>query len=328
MKLNIPNLTRAFLPGLCLSVVALAQCPPPSSSGGGGSGGNQGTPVNEGGPSGPSASGPSSPGPSGPTSPGPGGPSTGGPSSGPRTGGPAPSAPRTGGPGRGMPITLTRSSTSKRRLSVDWVFPVPPKGEAGRTAAAGALPLDDALALMWEKDDDRPLLVLRECHHCQGSDGALLSRSLINDKTMLLTKWFRTVRLPAHVAETRHPFHRLFSSCTTKAGMPHFFLMAHKDAAPVTFSGTQTQSKLWKAMYSVLDARYAKSPKRAVKKWLMLLDRYDTIEGRRKDLREKLLAVRADQGPKSSKAVKLNKQLAELDKDWAKVEAEDRKSVV
>ena len=169
------------------------------------------------------------------------------------------------------------------------------------------------------------MLILRECQACEGSDSALLSRSLKNDKTMLLTKWFRTVKLPAHVGERSHPFHNVFAGYDFGKKVPHFFLLADKDAKPVSFSGVQTQSDLWKAMYGVLEQRYAKSAKRQVKKWLMLLDSYDTIEGRRVQLMEDLLLVRATSGPDSSKAKKLAGKLTELDEEWVAVEAEEEK---
>tara|TARA_R110002073_G_scaffold298939_2_gene465695 strand:+ start:617 stop:1339 length:723 start_codon:yes stop_codon:yes gene_type:complete len=224
-----------------------------------------------------------------------------------------------------MPITLTRGATSKHRLKVDWTHPVPPAREGKETAAAGPMSRADAIAHLWAGDDGRPLLVLRECTACQGSDSALFSRSLTNDKTMLLTKWFRTVKMPAHIAERSHPFHNVFAGYDFGKKVPHFFLLAHKDAKPVSFTGVQTQSKLWTGMYGVLEQRYAKSAKRQVKKWLMLLDRYDTIEGRRTALKEELLAVRADRGPDSNRAKKLTAKLAELDEDWAAVEAAEKK---
>src|SRR5690606_31730510 len=108
--------------------------------------------------------------------------------------------------------------------------------------------------------DGRPLLVLRECQLCQGEDGALFSRSLANDKTMLLTKWFRTVKLPAHVSESGHAFRNVFDGFEFKDGWPHFFLLADKGAQPVEFSGSQTQSQLWQGMFRVLEQRYGKSP--------------------------------------------------------------------
>ena len=204
---------------------------------------------------------------------------------------------------------------------------MPPKADGGeRTRAAGPLPLSAALDLLWEGDDGRPLLVLRECTSCEGTDAALLSRSLKNDKTMLLTKWFRTVRLPAHITESGHPFHMVFRGYRTfDKGWPHFFLLADKGSRPVVFDGKQTQSKLWKGMYGVLEQRYGKNPERAVKKWLSLLDRYDALDAQRSQLRDQLLAERADKGANSSRAKKLAKKLAETEKEKAKVAAAEAK---
>gem|GEM_PF-547247 len=287
-------------------------------------------------PTGASTPSPAAPQPAQPSSPSTGAPAAPRPTGGPVTGGPArPVSPRgpVGGarPGitgpRGFPISFERGATSKDRLQVDWMHPVPPKGDAGeRTRVAGPLPLDAALDLLWEGDDGRPLLVLRECTSCEGTDAALLSRSLKNDKTMLLTKWFRTVRLPAHITERGHPFHMVFRGYRTfDKGWPHFFLLADKGSRPVVFDGNQTQSKLWKGMYGVLEQRYGKNPERAVKKWLSLLDRYDALDARRAQLREELLEERAEKGPSSSRAKKLSKKLAELEADKAKVTAAEQK---
>ncbi|MFN3243143.1 MAG: hypothetical protein ACE37K_16705 [Planctomycetota bacterium] len=322
---------RAAFAGLTLTAALAAQCPSyqpfvPAPSGQGGVSG----------PAGPVAPNPTSPRPSQPSTPAAPAPATPRPTGGPTTGGPArPSTPRgpVGGaaPGRtaprGFPISFERGATSKDRLKVDWLHPVPPKAEAGEgTRAAGPLPLNAALKILWENDDGRPLLVLRECTKCEGTDAALLSRSLKNDKTMLLTKWFRTVRLPAHITEYGHPFHMVFRGYRTfDKGWPHFFLLADKDSRPVVFDGKQTQSKLWKGMYDVLEERYAKNPEKAVKKWLSLLDRYDALDARRVQLREELLKVRAEKGPDSSKAKKLAKKLAEIEKDKEKVAAAEKK---
>jgi len=208
---------------------------------------------------------------------------------------------------------------------MEWDHPVPPPKDMSRTAANATLSRADAIKAMWDADDGRPLLVLRECKLCEGSDGALLSRSIKNDKTLLLTKWFRTVKLPAHVSHNSHPFYNVFAGYNFGKTMPHFFLLAHKDAKPVAFSGMQTQSQLWKAMFKVLDQRYAKSAKRAVKKWLLLLDRYDTINQRQTDYQEQLFAVRATDGPRSSKAKKISAKLADLNKELAAIQAAERK---
>lgn len=317
---------RSVFAGLFLAWTALAQCPPP-----GGYAPPAPPPDNPpvSGPSGsPSPGGPSVPKPTGPSTPGPGAPSAPKPTSNPTTPPRAPATnpttprgigPRTGG----MPISLERGATSKDRLRVDWLHPVPPERAQVGTASVGPLPKDEALAALWSEDDERPLLVLRECQLCAGSDGALLSRSLVNDKTMLMTKWFRTVKLPAHVAESGHPFFNVFGGFGFADGWPHFFLLAHPGAEPVAFTGQQVQSQLWKGMFDVLGQRYAKDPQKAVRKWLAVLDRYDTIDAREQDLKEELLEVRAERGPESAKAKKLETALEALAKERADVEAEE-----
>src|SRR5262245_41475270 len=126
-------------------------------------------------PTSPSPSGPSAPRPAGPTAPA----APGAPGAGPATGGGAPSAPGFGGPATGAPrvvLRQQRGSTSKGRLRIDWRQPVPPVPEGTATYAESALPLAEALQVLWE-GDERPLLVLRECSFCQGTDQALLSRT-------------------------------------------------------------------------------------------------------------------------------------------------------
>ncbi|MEO6594351.1 MAG: hypothetical protein ABIP94_06325, partial [Planctomycetota bacterium] len=196
MKFSLPHTIAVCMLGLSIAVPA--QCPaggygppgpPPPPNG----------PVDGPSPGTPSSSSPSAPSPAGPTTPGPGGPTSGnpttpkGPVSGPITprGAPGPTTGR-----RGTPLTFERQHTSKDRLRIDWEHPTPPSHTEG-TAAAGPLPTDDAMGLMWDANDERPLLVLRECLECTGTDNALLSRAMTNDRTLLLAKWFRTVRLPA-----------------------------------------------------------------------------------------------------------------------------------
>ena len=215
--------------------------------------------------------------------------------------------PRTGG----LALSFERGDTAKNRLKVDWVHPIPPARDLARTDAVGPLPLDEAFATLWEHDQ-RPLLVLRECPGCQDGDDALLTRSLDNERTMLLTKWFRTVRLPAHAAEPSHPFYGVFASNTFPNGLPHFFLLAHPGAQAVKFTGQQTQAQLHKGMLDVLGQRYAKDATKAVKQWLSILDTFDMLDGRQRQLTEQLDAVRAAEGPQSTKAMSLTAELAKI----------------
>ncbi|MCC7396857.1 MAG: hypothetical protein IT455_07285 [Planctomycetes bacterium] len=276
------------------------------------------TPAKPSAPSAPSPGGPAAPAPSAP------GPATTGPIT-PRASAPMPVAkgPTTGA--RGMAIDFERGETSKQRLRIDWLHPVPPDRSGEGTAAVGPMPYLEALEVLWGQGDDRPLLVLRECDQCQGNDYALLSRSVNNDRTMLLTKWFRTVKLPPHVTQPAHPFFNVFAEQDQKGLWPHLFLLAEPGAAPVFFGGDQTPAAMARALAAVVEQRYAKSSQKALKAWLSCLDDFDALDKRKRELSEKLLEVRANEGPASEKAVKLDKQIAELTQQRAAVEEREAK---
>ena len=57
------------------------------------------------------------------------------------------------------------------------------------------LPPEEAYAML-AGEDHRPLLVLRECMTCNGTDDALMTRKADNERTMLLSRWFHCVKLP------------------------------------------------------------------------------------------------------------------------------------
>ncbi len=277
--------------------------------------------------------GPSTPGPGGPSVPGPGSPSTPG-ARGPAGNPAGPATPFGGAPagGRAMPATprgvalvLERGATSKDRLRIDWLHPVPEARVGTGTAAAGPLSFEAALAVLWEDGDDRPLLVLRECTACAGGDDALLSRSTQSERVMLMTKWFRTVRLPPHVMLPQHPFHNLFAGRDTKDGTPHFFLLADPESEPVVFHGRQTQNDLQKGILSVLAKRYAHDAQKALKQWLQVLDTFDTLDAREQQLQDQLAEVRANAGPESDQAKKFTAKLAEVAAERAAALAREAK---
>jgi hypothetical protein len=109
---------------------------------------------------------------------------------------------------------VARGPSAQELLEIDWKYPVF-KAEAkladdGRTVAGTvqrALPLERAVAYL-AGEDPRPLLVLRECLVCNGTDKALLGAEADNEKTVLLTRWFHCVKLPVDVMlKEDHPFH-------------------------------------------------------------------------------------------------------------------------
>lgn len=336
--LAIPVLGALLFTGLTLSAQCSGGSGPTSQPIGGG--GQTSGGVNTGSSGDPGPGGPTTPGPSTPTTPntgspgGPGGPTTGGPvgptnrPSGPTTRGPSGPVSRPSGAGRtgprGAVMTFERGKTSKDRLRLDWEHPVPPAHTSG-TAAAGAMPLDEALAVLWGEDDERPLLILRECRLCQGTDTPLLRRSMNNDRTKLLTSWFRIVKLPPHVMMPTHPFYNVFAGQKFKGAMPHFYLLSKPGAEPVAFSGTQSQEALKQGMMDVIEERYQFAPERAIKKWLKLLDQFDNIDATKKRVREQLRAARADSGPKSARSKRLQKQLDDLEKDHERLVSKEKK---
>lgn len=331
--MSLAGLKKLVSCSCVLAVTLAAQCPPPGGYGGGGGGGPAAAPaippspfLRPASPTTPSPAGPSTPQPAGPISPRAGGPAA--PSAPPVTPSPGPSAPvpgvRPGPRTGGIALNFERGHTSKERLKLDWLHPVPPETKDSGTVASGPLSLQDALKVLWE-DDERPLLVLRECNLCKDGDEALLSRSLSNDRTLLLTKWFRIVRLPAHVTERTHTFFNAFEAYGFEGGWPHFFLLATPDSKPVVFTGQQTQSQLWKGMQAVLEERYTADASKAVKKWLSVLDTFDTLDARRTELRERLSEVRADEGPESDKAKKLVAELASVEEERTKTLEREKK---
>jgi hypothetical protein len=222
-----------------------------------------------------------------------------------------------------MPIDFRRLETSKDRLDVDWNYPVyapdlgQEKVEDGRTTsgrARAALPRERAL-LEIQSGTRKPMLVVRECGFCKGTEEALLNRRLNNEKTLLLTKWFHCVKLPNHVLDADHPFRNLFEGDHP----PHLFLCRHDGSEAVAMDGQQTQSELWNAMLSLIESEYEGDAAKAVKGLLRVLDGYDAIDARLVELQDRLETTLDEDGPRSAKAKKLKRQVDELIADREKL---------
>ena len=172
-----------------------------------------------------------------------------------------------------------------------------------------------------EDDDLRPLLILRECDSCKGSDAALLSRKMDNERTVLMTHWFRCVKLPNDVLTENHPFRHLFAA----EHPPHVFLCDRDGTDELTFDGAQSQRDLWKAMKTVLARHYSGDPDRAVKGLRKLLNRYDFLDAQKDEYLARLDDDLVKHGPKSSKVKKLRRKLESLAADRKKVDEEREK---
>lgn len=227
--------------------------------------------------------------------------------------------------GHGPAIVLTRGTTSRKRLKIDWDYPVwkpTPVQTTGDTVARTlrkALGLEEAFATV-RNNDLRPLLVLRECNTCSGTEDALLSRMGGNDRTFLLSYWFHCVKLPPHVLESDHPFHNLFAGDSP----PHLFMADCEGKNLIPLTGAQSRSELWEAMEQTLKREYKRDPRRALREIDKLLARYDHLDGMEMQHKEKLDEAIEKHGPNARRVHKLRAELSSIEKERKAVESREK----
>ena len=221
---------------------------------------------------------------------------------------------------------MARGDTAQEVLKLQWSFPVysNPK-QTAELAQSGtfvaerrrALPRDEAFHFI-AGEDTRPLLIMRECGFCKGSDDALLSTRFNNEKTVLLSQWFHIVKLPNHVLEEDHPFRNLF-----EADSPSHLFVSTTDGSEIhSLSGQQSQTELWNAMSSVLSEVYADDPEGRVQGMYRILDQLDELVEADERLHSKFSEELEKRGPKSSKLKKIRKNIDQLKHDREELLAE------
>lgn len=217
-------------------------------------------------------------------------------------------------------------------LEIDWVFPVwkpeqAEQKEGGATTVSTqrehALPIEQAYA--WIADGDkRPLLVLRECDRCKGTDHALLTRTMDGEKTALLTHWFRCVKLPTNVLETDHPFAALFARSKDGERIPHLFFCDADGSNRTPLPGDQSQSDTWKVMFSYLERCYEGDASKSLKEMMGLLSQFDRIDNRERDIKGRMDQEAEKRGPDSERLDKYEAELEKLAKEREKLLARER----
>lgn len=199
----------------------------------------------------------------------------------------------------------------------------PADGQTVAVEVRRALPLEQAYEVVTD-GDRRPLLVLRECEKCKGTDHALLDRSLDNEQTVLLTHWFKCVKLPPNILDRDHPLTNLFKVEKEGDPVPHLFFVDADGTHKAPLPGDQSQAELWDTMFSYLDRCYEGNAKKAVKELRQLLDQYDKIDGNEQEIRNRIDREIEKNGLKSPKLKKLDKDLARLTKDREKLKAREK----
>ena len=186
-----------------------------------------------------------------------------------------------------------------------------------------ALPLEQCYELVTE-GDPRPLLILRECELCKGTDHAVLSRTLDNEQTVLLTHWFRCVKLPPNVLKHDHPFYNLFKKGEGEKKVPHLFFADPDGANKKALPGDQSQSELWKVMFGYLDRCYDENAKSAIKQLRKVLGQYDKLDAEEALIRSRIDKEIERNGPKSKKLKSFDKKLDKVEKQRGKLRKKER----
>jgi len=183
----------------------------------------------------------------------------------------------------------------------------PKAGHTVALKARRALSAEEALVHI-AGTDRRPLLVLRECLKCSGTEDALMSSKEDNERTYLLARWFHCVKLAPDVLESDHPFRNLFPGEKPS----HLFIANPDGSARHDLAGEHSRRELWGAMEAALAANYQGGVDSALQKLGRILDDLDEIDGSLADLESRYeLAIAAD-GADSPKVKKMRKELDEL----------------
>jgi hypothetical protein len=123
-------------------------------------------------------------------------------------------------------------------------------------------------------DDARPVLVLRECLQCTGTEDALMSSREDNERTYLLSRWFHCIKLAPDVLEPDHPFHALFAG----EKPAHLFLANRDGSQRHDLEGEHSRRELWDAMDRLIAENYRDSHTPVLLKLVRLLDQLDAAD--------------------------------------------------
>ncbi len=224
-----------------------------------------------------------------------------------------------------MPTPPSRGPSARNYLRIEWDYPVytppQPKTEDGRSAAKAkrkALSREDAFKVI-AGDDPRPLLVLRECKVCNGTDEALLKGGIDNEKTFLLSRWYHCVKLPVDVLDKDHPFNVIF---VQKKSPEHLFVSSADGSNHDPLESQTSRKELWNSMRDLLALEYKKKPDAPLKSITKLLDKMDSVDQRMSELVSRQNDILEKDGPGSKKLPKLAKKIAKVTKERDELNAE------
>lgn len=182
----------------------------------------------------------------------------------------------------------------------------------GTVAKRARVAMDRQVAFYSIAEESRkPLLVLRECRMCNGTDDALLSRGGGNERTLIMARWFQCVKLPIEVLEEDHPFANLFP----EEHPPHLFIARWDGSNATPLRGDQSRTELWDHMHSMLESEYKGDYRKATKEIEKIIYQYDVLDEKIARLEIAIDDEIERKGPKSKKLKKLQKDLDKAQKE-------------
>ncbi len=219
--------------------------------------------------------------------------------------------------------TVVRGPSSNDFLKMKWDYPVyapeagkRPEGTTSRVVRK-AMTREEAVAYI-AGDDPRPLLILRECKVCNGTDEALLKGGIDNEKTFLLSAWFHCVKLPVDVMDENHPFHNVFTEKTPE----HLFVCSIDGTNHNALQSETSRKELWGSMLDLLELEYETKPDKPLKNIAKVLDKLDVVDARVREYTVKREKILEEDGPGSKKLAKIAKKLEKEELELAELKAE------
>ena len=135
---------------------------------------------------------------------------------------------------------------------------------------------------------------------------------------MLMSRWFRCVKLPPDVLEPDHPFHALFAG----KDPAHLFIADADGSGRENLEGDQARVELWRLMEARLAATYEDKPKPALKSLAKVLDKLDRLDEDIARMQADLDEAAEKSGPGSSRFKKVKKKLTALNGERNELRAE------
>jgi len=216
--------------------------------------------------------------------------------------------------------------TAKKTMKLHWDYPIfgfkkiQKAHESGTIAKSVERAVNRSVAFMdIAKGDRRPMLVLRECKLCNGTDDALLSSYESNEDILMLAKWFHCVKLPTDVLKDTHSYHNLFS----EEHPPHLFVSRWDGSDHIPLKGDLSRSELTENLYTILDKTYREKAKPRVKRLKKILYSYDMLDEKLQRLEITIDDEVEDKGPRSKKLKKYREQLRKAEKEMKDLKEEE-----